>query len=204
MPPGGESLCARTSYLGAVEPKARGPWRVLASQIVIETPHLRLRRDAIELPGGRRIDDYYVRESRGFAVVFALTPDEGVVLVRQYKHGIGETVLELPAGGIDPGESPQACARRELAEETGYAGDPSEPEELASFIVDPTSASSRFHLFLARNARRVQAQSLDLTEEIAVELVPLAALLGLVRDGSIAVAPQVAAIYVVLDRLGRL
>jgi hypothetical protein len=88
-------------------------WRVVESEIVIETTHLRLRRDEIELPGGKRIGPYYVRESRGFAVVFAITEDDRVVLVRQYKHGINASVLELPAGAIDPGanlrKKPATC-----------------------------------------------------------------------------------------------
>jgi ADP-ribose pyrophosphatase len=77
-------------------------WRILASRYIVESPYLRLRSDSVELPGGYRIEDYYVRESRGFAIVFALTPHENVVLVRQYKHGIGQSVLELPAGGLRP------------------------------------------------------------------------------------------------------
>ncbi len=113
-------------------------WRVVQSHIVVDTPHLRLRRDEIELPSGRRVGPYYVRESRGFCIVFALTPDARVVLVHQYKHGIGRYVLELPAGGIDPGELPAACARRELAEETGYVGDPPEPNRW-----EPTSSIRR-------------------------------------------------------------
>jgi ADP-ribose pyrophosphatase len=179
-------------------------WRVVDSEIVIETPHLRLRRDHIELPDGTRVGDYYVRESRGFAVVFAVTPDERIVLVRQYKHGIGASVLELPAGGIDPGESPLACARRELAEETGYVGDPADPELLRTFILDPTSSTTRFHLFLARGARPLLEPNFDLTEDIEVELATFEELRRFVRDGTIEVGSQAAAIYHALDHLGRL
>ena len=90
-------------------------WRILSSAYPISTPFLRLRADRVELPNGAVVEEYYVRESRGFSVVFALTPDDLVVLIRQYKHGIGEVVTELPAGGVDPGETPEACAVRELA-----------------------------------------------------------------------------------------
>ena len=76
----------------------------------------------MELPSGVVVEDYFVRESRGFCVVFALTPDENVLLVRQYKHGVGEIVTDLPAGVIDAGETPETCAVRELAEETGFTG----------------------------------------------------------------------------------
>jgi 8-oxo-dGTP pyrophosphatase MutT (NUDIX family) len=180
------------------------PWKIIASDIVIETPHLRLRRDQIELPDGRRTFDYFVRESRGFTIVFALTPDEHVVLVRQYKHGIGAMVLELPAGGIDAGEDPATCAQRELAEETGYVTDPPELELAGSFIHDPTGSSTRYHVYFGRNARALVATDFDDTEDIDVVLVPLAELRGLLRDGTIDVGSHVASIYYVLDRLGKL
>ena len=146
--------------------------------VVIETPHLRLRRDEIELPSGQRIGDYYVRESRGFAVVFAVTGDDRVVLVRQYKHGIAQRVIELPGGAID-----------ELAGE---------------FIYDPTSSTTRYHLFLARDVKPLLAPKLDETEEIAVRLATFAELRAYVRDGTIDVGAHVASIYYMLDRLGRL
>jgi 8-oxo-dGTP pyrophosphatase MutT (NUDIX family) len=179
-------------------------WKIVESRYVIETPHLRLRRDSVRLPSGVLIDEYYVRETAGFAIVFALTTDNDVVLVRQYKHGIGEGVLELPAGAIEPGESPVVCAQRELAEETGYVGTPEQPEFVASFISDPTNSNGRFHLFLVHGAQLRQPQQLDATEEITVELATLDAVRRYVRDGTINVGPNVAAIYFTLDRLGKL
>jgi 8-oxo-dGTP pyrophosphatase MutT (NUDIX family) len=184
-------------------PESDAGWRILESEIVIETPHLRLRRDDIALPGGERIANYYVRESRGFAVIFALTPDERVVLVKQYKHGIGRAVVELPAGAIDPGETPFDCARRELAEETGYAGS-LRLEHVATYVTDPTNSDARFHLFFAAGARLAGPQRLEITENIEVSLVPLDELRALIRQGKIEVSSHVAAIYVMLDRLGRL
>jgi ADP-ribose diphosphatase len=179
-------------------------WRIVGSEIVIETPHLRLRRDEVVLPSGRRIENYYVRESRGFSVVFALTPDDRVVLVRQYKHGIGRDVLELPAGAIDPDETPLECARREFAEETGFCGEPDELEHLATFATDPTNSDAHFHLFLVRNARPAGTQRLDVTEAIEVRLATFEELRRFVRDGTIEVSSHVAAVYYVLDRLGKL
>ncbi len=179
-------------------------WTVVESAIVIETPFLRLRRDQIELPGGTRVADYYVRESRGFTVVFAITPEDRVVLVRQYKHGVGTHVLELPAGAIDPGEAPADCARRELAEETGYVADPPELELAGSFIFDPTGSTTRYHLYLGRNARPLVSTDFDATEDITVELVALDDLRAMLRDGRVNVGAHVASIYFMLDRLRRL
>jgi ADP-ribose pyrophosphatase len=178
-------------------------WRIVDSEIVIDTAHLRLRRDDIVLPGGQRIGNYYVRESRGFAVIFAQTPDDRVLLVRQYKHGIGRAVLELPAGAIDPGETPLDCATRELAEETGYRS-PAQFEAVATYVTDPTNSDARFHLFHARQVQVAGRQELDITEDIAVQLAGLDELRAFVRDGAIEVSSHVAAVYVMLDRLGRL
>lgn len=176
-------------------------WRILSSAYPIVTRFLRLRSDRVELPSGAIVEDYFVRESLGFSVVLALTPDEQVILVRQYKHGIGEVVTELPAGGIDPGETPEECATRELREETGYEG--SAPVHIRSFITDPTNSNSRYHLFVIAEAVRVGEPAPDLTEEIDVVLVSLDELRAMAFDGRIAAGTQVAAALVGLDALGR-
>jgi ADP-ribose pyrophosphatase len=177
----------------------RSPWRVVSSTYPISTPFLRLRSDVIELPGGSIIEDYYVRETRGFVVVFALTPDHDVVLVRQYKHGAGQYLVELPAGAIDEGESPRDCAARELAEETGYTGDP--PELVRTFLADPTNSNGVLHLFLVRDAVVTMSQELDVTEDITVETASFEGLRAKIHDGTIRTGTHVACIYTLLDFL---
>ena len=174
-------------------------WTIRSSEYRVDEPFLRLRVDTVELPDGAIIDSYFVRETRGFAVVAALTPERRIVLVRQYKHGIGEITLELPAGMIDAGESPEGCAVRELAEETGYAGDP--PVHLRTLFADPTGSNGRFHIFLVENARPTSLQSLDVTEAIVVETATLDEFAAMVRDGRINSGSQVAAAYIALDRI---
>jgi ADP-ribose pyrophosphatase len=185
-------------------PEGEDGWLIVESQIVIETPHLRLRRDEIELPSGKRIGSYYVRESRGFAVVFAITPEERIVLVRQYKHGVARVVLELPAGGLDENEDAEACARRELAEETGYVADAPTLEHAGTFLYDPTSSTTRYHLFLARDVTKRVPTAFDETEQIDVQLATFDELRAFVRDGRIDVGAHVASVYYMLDRLGKL
>jgi ADP-ribose pyrophosphatase len=176
------------------------PWRILSSAYRIETPFLRLRADRIELPSGEIVDDYFVRESHGFCVVFALTSDANVVLVRQYKHGVAEIVVELPAGAREDGETPAECASRELAEETGYTGAP--PEFVRTFMTDPTNSDSRFHLFVIRDARLTCAPALDVTEDIEVVLAPIDEVRVMAYDGRIAAGSQVASALVALAHLG--
>ncbi len=160
-----------------------------------------MRADRVELPSGVVVDDYFVRESRGFCVVFALTPDEHVLLVKQYKHGIGEIITELPAGMIDEGESPAACARRELVEETGYTG--TAPELVRTFYIDPTNANARFHLFIVREAVPTAAQQFDVTEEIEVELASVDEVRAMAYDGRLGGGSQVAAALAALAHLVR-
>jgi ADP-ribose pyrophosphatase len=174
-------------------------WTVRSSSYRVDEPFLRVRSDSVELPDGTIIDDYFVRESRGFVIVVALTPERRVVLVRQYKHGVAQITLELPAGMIDAGERPEASAIRELAEETGYAGDP--PQLLRSLHADPTSSNASFHVFLIENAVVKFAQSLDTTEAIEVETTTIDDLAAAVRDGRIGSGSQVAAAYIALDHI---
>jgi 8-oxo-dGTP pyrophosphatase MutT (NUDIX family) len=183
------------------ERRTAAGWKILESEIAIQTPFLRLRKDTIELPDGTIVRDYYVRESRGFALIVPVAPDGRFVLIRQYKHGVDEYMLEFPAGAIDPGETPLACAIRELAEETGYVGE-GDPELLGSYAYDPTSSNSYFHLYLARGARKLAETSFDATEEIEVQLATAADVIGFVRDRSIRVSSQVMAVYVAFERLG--
>lgn len=175
-------------------------WRVLGSEYRVDTKFLRLRADRIELPDGTVVDEYFVRESRGFSVILALTADGLVPLVRQYKHGVGEIVVELPAGMIDPGEEPDACAARELAEETGYTG--TAPEHVRTLYADPTNATTAMHLYVVRDARRTREPELDVTEAIDVELVTPAELRAMAYDGRIAAASQVAAVLLGLAHVG--
>ena len=99
------------------EPRA---WDVLESAYLSRKPWLTLRRDRVRLPGGAVIDEYLVLEYPAWVSVVAVTSEGRVVLVRQYRHGLGRAGVELPAGVVEPGDpSPESAARRELREETG-------------------------------------------------------------------------------------
>jgi ADP-ribose pyrophosphatase len=177
------------------------PWRIVSSEYRIDTKFLRLRVDRVELPSGIVVDEYFVRESRGFCVIFALTNDGDVLLVRQYKHGVAQIVMELPAGMIDADETPAVCAARELAEETGYTG--SAPEFVRTFHADPTNATAHFHLFVVRDAVLTRAPELDVTEDIEVLVASVDEVRAMALDGRISGASQVAAVLVSLNHLGR-
>jgi ADP-ribose pyrophosphatase len=177
-------------------------WRRRSSTYVVDSPHLRLRVDEVELPDGTVIPNYYVRESAGFVIVFGQTVERQVILVRQYRYGADAIHLELPAGTIDEGEDPRECAIRELAEETGYeAGD---IELLGSYRAEPARSTAFAHMFLATGARRTREPLLDPTEVIEVELESLQSFRQMLRDGRIDNGASIATGYKALERLGAL
>jgi ADP-ribose pyrophosphatase len=174
-------------------------WRRRSSTYIIESPHLRIRSDEVELPSGVVLPHYYVRESLGFVMIFALTPERDVLLVRQYRYGIDEVIIELPAGSIDAGEDPLACAQRELAEETGYTA--TQWERLCTIPAEPVRSNSYMHAFLAFDAVPTHPLNLDDTEAIEPFTVSFDALHELLRTDAIGAISCVAVAYTALDRL---
>lgn len=174
-------------------------WRVLASRYVVDSPHMRLRVDEVALPDGTVIADYYVRESLGFVTILALTFDDEVVLVRQYRYGSDSIHLELPAGMLAESEDPGECALRELAEETGYEV---ERCELAGvYLPEPVRSTARAYVYVGFGARKTGEQRLDPTEHLEVEVTPLRTFHAMLRDGTIDAGPSITAGYLGLEYL---
>jgi 8-oxo-dGTP pyrophosphatase MutT (NUDIX family) len=130
--------------------------------------------------------------------VLCVTNDSEVVLVRQYRHGLGGVSLELPAGVIEPHETPEEAARRELVEETGYES--SDWVSIHSVSTEPARHTTRAHFFCARGARLARPATPEEAEVLEVVKVPLADLARLATDGSIAHGVHVGAILAALQR----
>lgn len=177
-------------------------WRLRASQYVVDSPFMRLRADEVELPNGTIVPNYYVRESRGFVTIAALTPGERLVLVRQYRYGSDSIHLELPAGMLLDEEEPAVCARRELAEETGYEAESC--DLVGEYFPEPVRSNARAYIYIGRGARRTGEPAPDPTEHIEVELATLQAFRSMLADGRMDTGAGIAAGYLVLDRLGKL
>ena len=152
---------------------------------------MRLRVEEIELPSGRRSKLELV--SHPGAVAIAALSDAGeVLLVRQYRHATGgRWLLEVPAGKLDPGESPESCARRECEEETGFR--PERLDALGGIWTTPGFTDEWIHLFLARDLAPGR-QNLQEDEALSVERLPLVEALRFALDGGIDDGKSIAAL----------
>jgi ADP-ribose pyrophosphatase len=164
-------------------------WRVIASRVLLDRPPwLRVVEQKVALPNGVVIDDYLLAPGRDYAMVIAVTPAHDVLLVRQYKHGIGRELLEFPAGYLDDADAdPLACAQRELLEETGYASE--RWTSLGAFCIDSNRGPTSAHLFLAQDAVPAAAPHLDDTEALTMTTLPLHDVPALLAGGD---APSIA------------
>lgn len=147
-------------------------WKLLESTYLHKEPWLTIRRDKCETPLGKIVNPYYVLEYPDWVNAMAVTEDGQVILVRQYRHALGRTLLEIPGGVMDPeDEDPQVAITRELLEETGYAF--SEVHHLGAVSANPSTSTNLTHMFLATGGKKVQEQQLDDNEEIELVLVSL-------------------------------
>ncbi|BAF59510.1 NTP pyrophosphohydrolases [Pelotomaculum thermopropionicum SI] len=161
--------------------------KVLSSEKIYEGKIVNLRVDTVVFPDGRTGTREVVEISEAVAVV-PLTDKEELLLVRQYRHPVGKTLLEIPAGKLEPGEDPLDCARRELLEETGYEA--GSMTRLFSFFSTPGFTPEELHLFMA-GGLVLKEQNLDEDEFIDVVKVPLSRALEMVWNGEICDAKSV-------------
>ena len=160
----------------------REPVPVLSTRSVFDGRVVSLRLEEIELPGGRRSTLEVIRHP-GAAAVVPVDAEGQVLLVRQYRHATGgEWLLEVPAGKLDPGEAPEACAARECEEETGRR--PGELVPLGWIWTTPGFTDERIWLYLARDLRAGR-QNLQADEELRVERRPFREALALALDGGL-------------------
>lgn len=148
------------------------PWQIVSSETLFDRPWLKMRQDHVRLPSGNEIPDYYVVEHPPWVNVIALTADDRLVLIRQYRHGIREVHFELPGGVCDAEDRGfLQSAQRELLEETGFGG--GHWREWMVLCANPARQNNRNYTYLATGVERLAQPRPDAGEEIAVHLVTL-------------------------------
>jgi ADP-ribose pyrophosphatase len=170
----------------------------LASRTVFAGRRVQLRIDRIRLPGGGEHDFELVHHPGAAAMVPLLGSGE-VVMLRQYRWATGGWLLEIPAGTLEGGESPEQCAVRELEEETGYR--PGELQPLGWIWTTPGFTDERIWLYLATGLAAGR-QALDRDELLAIERVPLARAVAMAASGEMVDGKSVAALLRAAGRLG--
>lgn len=161
---------------------------------------LHVRRDEVVLPNGRTASREFIRHPGAVAVV-PVTDDSKVVVERQFRYPLGQVILEIPAGKIDPGEDTLAAAKRELEEETGYTA--SKWECIGTFNPSPAYTDELITLYLARDLKAGHDR-MDEDEFLNVELMDLQELVSLIFRGEVPDGKTQTAVLLARERLSSL
>jgi len=169
------------------------PWQCIQSRSNDSFRVFSVRTDTSLSPRTGIEHDFYIIESEHWINVIPLTADHQVVMIKQYRHGSRKVTLEIPGGLVDPGDTPEKAAARELMEETGY-----QAEELVKIgVVNPNPAlfNNRCYTFIARNIQKISEPMPDQTEDIEVVLMPISNIQELISKGEIDHAMVITAFY---------
>jgi len=174
-------------------------WKTLSSKYLVKEKWATLRVDTCDLQNGIIKDDYYVLEYPNWVNAIALTEDNKIIMVRQYRHGGNIISLEIPGGVMDGDEAPEFAIRRELLEETGYSF--SVAELIATTYPNPATANNVTFTYLLTGGIKTDSQHLDEHEILNVEEYTLEEVKQLLKENKIAQALHSTALFYGLMKL---
>jgi ADP-ribose pyrophosphatase len=173
------------------------PWKLVSrDQVYADPPWLKLYSDTLELPDGKRLSGWHHVELLDFAGIVARRTDGRFILIRQYKHGVGDVSLTLPGGAMNAGEAPLAAAKRELLEETGHSAPSWRP--IISFVTHANQRCSAGHMFYAEAAEPVAAPDSGDLEEMELVYLGEAELRRALMRNEVRLSSAIAALGMVL------
>jgi ADP-ribose pyrophosphatase len=171
-------------------------WTVLdRREVYADPPWMRIHRETVELPSGKAIGFHQV-ELLDYASMMVEREDGRFILIRQYKHGVRGVSLTLPAGGLEAGEDPLDCARRELMEETGYEA--TGWTKLTEMVTHANQRCCVGHAYYATGARQVQAPNSGDLEAQELVYLTRAEIADAIRRGEVKIAGTLAVLALVV------
>ena len=168
-------------------------WNVVSSKQLESNKIFSVRKDTSVSPITGNEHDFFVVEAPDWINVVAITEHDEVILIEQYRHGIQSVTVEIPGGMVDPGEEPLQTAKRELLEETGYAGN--NWVLIGEVFPNPAMQNNKCYTFLTTNCKKVGETKFDTTEDIITYIKPIREIPELVAEGKITHSLVVAAFY---------
>lgn len=176
-------------------------WKQLSFEYIHEETWFKLRRDRVLKGNGGEMYPYYVLEYTNWATVFPVTSEGKVIMMKQYRYGLGEWSIEIPGGIMDPHETnPLEAGKRELLEETGYSC--GQIREVAKVAPNPATANNLMHIFLATDCELTHEQSFDPHEELELMLMDIGEVKKMLRENKIIQSLHVTAMFYALLALG--
>jgi ADP-ribose pyrophosphatase len=170
------------------------PWPKISSKSLASFRLFTIRSDEKISPRTERLHDFLIIDCANWVNVVALTPDQRLVMIEQFRHGTNTVELEIPGGLIDPKDaSPLAAGLRELREETGYGTE--QAQLLGQVFPNPAIMSNTCFTVLAQNCRLQHPLELDSGEDLLTRLVPLSEIPDLIQSGKIRHSLVVVALY---------
>jgi 8-oxo-dGTP pyrophosphatase MutT (NUDIX family) len=167
------------------------PWKVLSSEYVSRKFWYTVRLDRVALPNGTVIPEYWVSEYLPWVNVVAITADDEILMVRQYRHGSGTVHFEIPAGTTDATDTDlESACRRELLEETGYGG--GRWSSLMTLSANPALQNNLTYTFLAEGVVPMQPANPGSSEDLRLHVVPVQELQAMIERGDLIQALHVA------------
>jgi 8-oxo-dGTP pyrophosphatase MutT (NUDIX family) len=178
-------------------------WKTISSEYLFTETWLKARKDTCIKNDGKLIYNYYVLEYPEWVTALALTEQNEVILVKQYRHAAGIISIEIPGGCVDDTDKDyEAAIRRELLEETGFVF--SEAIYLGDTSPNPSTNANWMHMFLLKGGKKVQPQHLDGNEEIEVLIVSMQQFIEMLLSNKIVQAMHVTTIFFALYKMGKL
>lgn len=159
------------------------PWKILESESVVDNRWISLYKKKFLLPTGKELPDYYIVKKPDIILIISVTEDKRMMIMKEFERGVLEVGFKFPAGRVNPQESPETAARRELLEETGLSI--GKLTQVGILDADPGWLTTKVYVFVAEELNKVAEANLEPSELFESEWLPFAILGELIRKGAV-------------------